>query len=65
MFVVKSQNFDFHQPIQAETFASAIKAAKKRGYEARIETANGELAASWSPLYGTHIIDRNLAGLSN
>lgn len=74
-FQVLSTNFDFHTPRDCESFAEAIDAAKARGFEAQIYANVGKetprsvegraLVASWSPLYGTKIYNRALAGVSS
>lgn len=59
-YVVRSQNFDWHQPIECASYEAALAVAKKRGFEALIH-CNGQLVASWSPLYGTRTHHRELA----
>lgn len=61
-FVVGSCHFDWHEPIECESYGAAIAAARKRGFEATIR-CGGTLVASWSPLYGTRIYDRTLAAI--
>lgn len=60
-FKVVSCNFSWHAPIAAPTYAEALAVAKSRGFEARIESAD-TLVAVWSPLYGTKVYNRALAG---
>lgn len=62
-FTVRSQNFHWHTPEHAETYAEALAIAKRRGFEALIRLHDAKLVASWSPLYGTRVYDRELAGL--
>jgi hypothetical protein len=59
-FVVRSMNFDWHEPIECPTYAEAIAAAKRRGFQAAIRRG-GKLVASWCPLHGTQVNDRALA----
>lgn len=63
IFKTDSQHFDFHPTIESATYADALAAAKKRGFEARI-TCDGVLVATWSALYGVHTYDRALAGMA-
>ncbi len=62
-FAVLSCNFSFHAPVVVATYTEALVAAKTRGFEARIESAS-TLVATWSPLYGTKVYDRALAGVA-
>lgn len=58
-YSVVSANFSWHAPVPATSYADALRIAKARGFEARIEF-DGELVATWSPLYGTHPYKREL-----
>ncbi len=60
-YTVRSDNFDYHQPIEAPTYGEALEAAKARGFEATI-THDGERVAGWSPVYGTRVYNRAKAG---
>lgn len=60
LYVVRSCNFSWHEPIETASYEEALTAARGRGFEARIDRA-GTLVATWSPLYGTHTYSRELA----
>lgn len=64
MFVIKSLNHDHHRPEEAPTFEAAIKLARRHTFEVVIER-DGKTVGTWSPLYGTRVLDSNLAKLSN
>ncbi len=59
-YAVSSCNFDFHPVVTCDTYADALATAKARGWEARIMCAD-ELVATWSPLYGTRVYNRDMA----
>ncbi len=51
-YKVRSTNFDWHQPVYAQTFNDAIEIAKERGWDACI-FLNDKLVATWSIIGGT------------
>lgn len=59
-YSVKSDNFSWHEPVPAASYAEALATAKRRGFEATI-WHDGARVANWSPLYGTRIYSRELA----
>jgi len=61
-YQIRSCNFDYHPVLEAETYPAALELAKQRGWEARISSGD-TLVAVWSPLYGTKVYNRELAGM--
>jgi hypothetical protein len=59
-YTVKSDNFSWHEPVPAASYAEALETAKRRGFEATI-WFKGTRVANWSPLYGTRVYSRTLA----
>lgn len=59
-YIVRSQNFSWHEPATAPTYAEALAKAKERGWDACIYVGD-TLVAAWSQLYGTKVYSRELA----
>lgn len=71
-YQVLSTNFQHHAPVPAESYPQALAVAKERGFEASIyaramrrDGKMGDvLVATWSPLYGVKVYNRDLAAAS-
>ena len=62
-YSVTSSNFP-HEPVPCVTYLEAYETAKSRGFEAHINYNDGDVAclvATWSPLYGTKLYNREFA----